>query len=194
VTADATDPALPRRLMEAAERLGRALRAARQPVATRHGLSLLQVLVVEHLVAFPGRRVGELAAALDVTQATVSDAVTNLVSKGIAHRHPDPDDGRATLVSLTSDGAALAEVIAAELEEVTTAGGTSDRTAQAVALRVLLTEITRLQGAGVISVNRTCLTCRNYEPAVGDAPARCALLAADLPDHDLRVSCPEHAP
>jgi DNA-binding MarR family transcriptional regulator len=182
-----------RRVMEAADRLGRALRAARQPVATRHGLSLLQVLVVEHLAAAEGRRVGALAAELGVTQATVSDAVSSLVAKGVARRHPDPADRRATLVSLTSDGATLAEVIATELEAVTVAGA-GDPAAHAVALRVLLSEITRLQLAGVISVNRTCLTCRNYSPERAGVPARCTLLDADLPDRDLRVDCPEHVP
>lgn len=66
---------LDRKVLAAVERLGRALRAARQDVATRHEVSLLGLSVIETLADERPRRVGDLSAELDVSQPTVRDAV-----------------------------------------------------------------------------------------------------------------------
>ena len=55
-------------------------------------------------------------------------------------------------------------------------------------------QIARLQAAGVITVNRSCLSCRHYQPPGPRTRARCLLLATALADRDLRVDCPEHEP
>lgn len=186
-----SDADLDRKVLAAVERLGRALRAARQQVATRHQLSLLGLSVIETLTDGRPRRVGDLAGELDVTQPTVSDAVTTLQSRGLTGRHRDPDDLRSSLVTLTDDGAAIGSDVAAELQPVLAAesGTATDR---ATALRVLLGEIARLQHAGVITVNRSCLTCLHYQPPGMGAPAHCLLLGTDLHDEDLRVDCAEY--
>ncbi|MFV0525012.1 MAG: MarR family winged helix-turn-helix transcriptional regulator [Acidimicrobiales bacterium] len=185
------DDDLDRKVLAAVERLGRALRAARQQVATRHELSLLGLSVVETLADGRARRVGDLAAELDVSQPTVSDALSTLDRRQLVARGPDPSDLRSTLVSLTGAGAELAEDIASELGPVlaAAAGTPSER---ATTLRVLLGEIARLQQAGIISVNRSCLTCRHYQPPSGGGQARCLLLDTVLRDQDLRVDCGEH--
>lgn len=186
------DVGLDRKVLAAVERLGRALRAARQQVATRHELSLLGLSVIEILADGRPRRVGDLAAELDVSQPTVSDAVATLDKRGLISRDRDPNDLRTTLVTLTSSGETVAADIATELHPVLAAeAGTAAE--RATTLRVLLGEITRLQHAGVITVNRSCLTCRHYQPPGTRTQARCLLLDTVLRDQDLRVDCPEHA-
>lgn len=187
------DVDLDRKVLAAVERLGRALRAARQQVATRHELSLLGLSVIEILADGRPRRVGDLAAELDVSQPTVSDAVATLDKRGLISRDRDPADLRTTLVSLTGTGETVAANIAAELRPVLAAeaGTTAER---ATTLRVLLGEIARLQHAGVITVNRSCLTCRHYQPPGTRTRARCLLLGTALRDQDLRVDCGEHEP
>ncbi len=182
-----------RKVLAAVERLGRALRAARQLVATRHELSLLGLSVVETLADGRLRRIGDLAAELDVSQPTVSDAVTTLDKRGLIVRSRDPDDLRTTLLSLTGAGEAVAADIATRLQPIlrTESGTVAER---ATTLRVLLGEIARLQHAGVITVNRSCLTCRHYQPPGGRRRARCLLLGTALRDQDLRVDCGEHEP
>ncbi|TPW15876.1 MAG: regulatory protein MarR [Acidimicrobiaceae bacterium] len=184
---------LDRKVLAAVERLGRALRAARQEVATRHEVSLLGLSVIETLANGRPRRVGDLAAELDVSQPTVSDAVTALDKRGLIQRDRDPTDLRSTPVALTDTGTRLAADTATELGPLLAAdsGTEVDR---ATTLRVLLGEIARLQAAGVITVNRSCLTCRHYQPPGPRSRARCLLLASPLPDRDLRVDCPEHEP
>ena len=167
---------LDRKVLAAVERLGRALRAARQDVATRHEVSLLGLSVIETLADGRPRRVGDLAAELDVSQPTVSDAVTVLDKRGLIRRDRDPADLRSTLVALTDDGDHLPADTATELAPLLAAGSA------------------RLQAAGVITVNRSCLSCRHYQPPGPRSRARCLLLATALADRDLRVDCPEHEP
>ncbi len=187
------DADLDRKVLAAVERLGRALRAARQHMATRHELSVLGLSVIETLADGRARRIGDLAADLDVSQPTVSDAVTTLDKRGLIGRHRDPADLRCTLVTLTRDGTAIAGGLATELRPILRAetGTTTDR---ATTLRVLLGEIARLQLAGIITVNRSCLTCRHYKSPGAGTRARCLLLDVALRHHDLRVDCPEHQP
>ncbi len=187
------DADLDRKVLAAVERLGRALRAARQLVATGHALSLLGVSVIETLIDGRARRVSDLAAELDVSQPTASDAVSTLHKRGLLARYRDPSDLRSTLVGLTDAGRAVGSEIAFALGPVLAAesGNATDR---ATTLRVLLGEIARLQEAGVISVNRSCPTCRHFQPPGTRGSARCLLLGTALRDRDLRVDCPEHEP
>ncbi len=186
-------PDLDRRVLAAVERLGRALRAARQEVATGYELSLLGLSVIETLADGRPRRVGDLAAELDVSQPTVSDSVTVLDRRGLTRRDRDPTDQRSTYVTLTGEGSRVAADTTTALAPLLAAGSGS-ATDRATTLRVLLGEITRLQVAGVITVNRSCLSCRHYQPAGTRSRARCLLLATALTDRDLRVDCPEHEP
>lgn len=186
-----TTATLDRKVLAAVERLGRALRAARQTAATRHNLSLLGVGVIETLTDGRPRRVGDLAAELDVSQPTISDAVTTLDKRGLIARERDPADLRSTIIRLTGEGQGVAIDISTEIGPVLTArSGTAPE--RETTLRVLLGEIARLQQAGIITVNRSCLTCRHYQPPTGRRRDRCLLLGLALRGEDLRVNCAEH--
>jgi len=180
------------KFIAAVERLGRALRVARQQIATTHKISLLQLQLVESLAGHGGRRVGELADELDVTQPTVSDALAVLEDKGVVRRERDVTDGRATVVALTKSGVALAKRVAGELDPLLDATRVTDDHDQAAALKVLLEEIQRLQNDGVITVNRSCLSCRHFRPPDGSQVGHCRFLDEQLTDRDLRVDCSDH--
>ncbi|MCY4368092.1 MAG: MarR family winged helix-turn-helix transcriptional regulator [bacterium] len=192
VQSEAGDGDLDRRLFSAVERLGRALRAARQSLATRHHLSTLGASILETLADRRQRRVGDLAVELHISQPTASDALATLERQGHVVRRRDPADRRRTLTSLSPTGADIAADISAAFSPLLTTGADSAE-ARGPALRLLLTGITRLQAAGAISINRCCLTCHHYQPHNG-SPARCLLLETTLHDTDLRVDCGEHQP
>ena len=189
-----TTPAeLDRKLLAAVERLGRALRVVRQQVATRHQLSLLQVHLLELLADRRPRRVGELAAELDVSQPTVSEAVATLQGKGLATRRRAGDDARAIIVALTRAGTQLATSVAADLAPLLDGDHTTEDDERGTALRVVLGEISRFQRAGIITINRSCLSCLHYRaPAGATQTAHCLLLDQPLGYADLRIDCPEH--
>ena len=190
-----------RKLIDAVERLGRALGSARREVATRHGLSLLGLQLLEALDRRGATAVGELAAELDVRQPTISDAISTLETRGLLTKHRSELDRRTTEVELTAAGATTAGRILEELAPILRPGPDEPaapldyRSApRAQALQVVLEEIHRLQTAGVITVNRSCLSCTHFAPAEPGQSARCLLLAVDLPPAALRVHCAEHEP
>ena len=183
---------LDRKLIAAVERLGRALRFARQQIATAHQLSVLQVQLVEQLQSKPSQRIGALADELDVTRPTVSDAIASLEAKGIVSRRNDPSDRRVAVVELTDTGTVVAAEVADALAPVLETNRNIDADDEATALKVLLEEIRRLQHNGVITINRSCLTCQHFQPASESTEARCLLLKTDLLPQDLRVDCDEH--
>ena len=192
-TGTMTEPQpLERRFITAVERLGRALRVVRQDVATKYHLSVLQLLLIEHIAEHRPFRVGALAHELNVTQPTVSDALGSLESKEVIERVPDPVDARASLIKLTASGSRLAAKLATELEALYTTRPVSDEN-RSSALVVVLEEIGRLQELGVITVDRSCLTCDHYQPPTRALAARCLLLDRALPHQDLRVDCPDHS-
>ncbi|HRW17318.1 MAG TPA: MarR family transcriptional regulator [Dermatophilaceae bacterium] len=59
------------------------------------------------------RRVSDLAGCVHADVSTVSRQVSHLVAHGLAEKLPEPDDGRAYRVSLTAEGRALTDRIAA---------------------------------------------------------------------------------
>lgn len=185
---------LDRKFIAAIERLGRALRVARQQVATEHELSLLQVQIVELLVDGRPRRVGELASELDVTQPTISDSLLALEGKQLLTRTSDPSDGRASVLSLTEPGRSLARQLEHELSPLLDDDRTTSDDDQATALAVTLEEIRRLQANGTITVNRSCLTCQHYQPPTPSETGSCLLLHQPLTPRDLRVNCNDHLP
>lgn len=177
----------PRLLAAATERLAHAVRALRWEAAYALGLSPTQLSVLEMLDVLPEprRRVGALAGELDLTAPTVSDAVAALRRKGLVGSAA----GRGAL-GLTPAGRDLLRSTPrwdAPLELALDDLPADRRDATYAAV---LEVIGALQRAGVITVARTCTTCRFFDRAT-DTP-RCALLDAPLPPAALRLDCPEH--
>lgn len=73
-------------------------------------LSFTTLSVLHTLSRRSPLRLGELTATEQVTQSAITQMVTRLERDGLVERRPDPRDGRAVLVHLTTAGA---EVVAA---------------------------------------------------------------------------------
>lgn len=200
-TAPAGDPPadLDARLAGALERVGHALRVALWQQAKEHGLSPVQVQLLHRLSSDPPerRRVGQLAAELDVTAPTISDAVSALRRKELVTSAPSATDARVQLLDLTDAGREVARASAAWTADVGAELARVDVDAKVDALGLLLGVIGGLHDRGVLSVARTCPTCRYFRRATADGPDavhRCALLDAPLPPSALRVDCVDHEP
>jgi DNA-binding MarR family transcriptional regulator len=72
----------------------------------RTGLTLSDYEVLLHLSGSPGSalRMTDLAASVLLSPSGTTRAVDRLERNALVRRGPDPDDGRATLVSLTPSG------------------------------------------------------------------------------------------
>ena len=92
-----------RALVEEIATLGRLVKA----ISGHHALALSPAQQgVLRLLAQRGEcRQNELTAALGVGPSALSRQITELVSSGLVARRPDPEDGRAALISVSDVGA-----------------------------------------------------------------------------------------
>lgn len=191
-----TRSGLDRRVADAIERLGHGLRGLAQSSARAEGLTPLQQHTLLAIRRQPParREVGTIAAELDVSTPTVSDAVAALHRKGLVDRLVGADARRRELV-LTDTGAAVVDRLQGWDAPLRNALEGLEATDKAAALDVLLTVIADLAADGTIGVARTCTSCRFFRRDAhrgAEAPHHCGLLDLPLPRAELRVDCPEH--
>lgn len=192
-------PPLDARLLAALERLSQALTKARWDAAYALGLSATQAQLLQYLAAHGEQplRVGQLAEAFSLKHSTVSDALATLEAKGVALRHPDPADERATCVQLTRRGRHLAQKLGGWAEPLRHRLAALPGQHQGLLLATLLELISCLQQAGWIKVSRCCTTCLYFQRDVHADPAaphHCGLIDQPLRLVELRVDCPDHQP
>jgi DNA-binding MarR family transcriptional regulator len=186
---------LDQRLAAALERMGHVTRTMILRQAYAEGVSPLQQQLLLRVRAMAGRaRVSDLAVELDVSQATVSEALSTLKRKELVEKAQDPADRRNTVYTLTATGEELHDRLTTWDGPVTQGLASVDESDKATALRVVLGLVADLHDDGVVSVARTCLTCRFFDGHGGStsSPYRCTLLEVDFADAQLRVDCPEH--
>lgn len=186
VSADQQTGEIASKIDAALTQLARARQIQRQCLATRHGLSPLQLDILMTVAAGepPEPSISLLARELGVSQPTVTAAVITLERKGLVRREPLPP--RRTLVRLKPSGQpALAD------RPFVDAASRLDPALQEAMLEGALVMIAHLVDNGTLSVARTCLTCRFHR---SDGGHYCVLLDLPLARSDLRVDCPEHQP
>lgn len=191
----ATTPPADERLLAAIDRLARARRAFTQEVATAAGLSPLQADLLALLAADPPpeHRAADLARELDVRAATIADALRALHRKGLVTERVDPADGRRKILGLTARGRRLAAQVARARQSITNALAELPEEVARAGLLAVLEMIAVLHRHGIVTVDRSCLTCR-FRRLDGSAVGYCTLLDAPLTPATVRVDCPEHAP
>ena len=187
------------KIVAALERLSQVFRVRLQEEAWELDLSPTQArfLIYLHYHDVELRRISQLAREFDLTQATVSDAVATLETKGLVRREQWPEDRRIVTLRLTPDGENLATTLsgwADPIREHLQPFSPDDREA---VMRFLIGLIGSLQRSGLITVARMCVTCRFFQQDIHPGEPllhHCALLDVPLGRADLRVDCPEHEP
>jgi MarR family transcriptional regulator, multiple antibiotic resistance protein MarR len=72
-----------------------------------HGIVTFQFEVLRYLRDHPGSRVADVAATFAAGIGAISKSVDRLEARGLVTRLPNPADGRSSLISVTTSGAAL---------------------------------------------------------------------------------------
>jgi DNA-binding MarR family transcriptional regulator len=90
-----------------AQELGRLTRIFTSLRRQQGDIAVTHVLV--QLIEQGPKRVSAIADAAGIDQSTVSRKAAELVAAGLVERRPDPLDGRAHLLAVTSAGAQLCE-------------------------------------------------------------------------------------
>ena len=109
------------RALNAVRRMVRGLRSAAETIERELSVSAAQLFVLRELADFPDQSVKDLAAVTMTTHSTVSQVVSQLITKGMVSRTLDPSDGRRAVLRLTRQGLKLVRkaprVIQADLIE-----------------------------------------------------------------------------
>lgn len=193
--ADDSDPIIVR-LREGFDRIAVVLRAELWISAGEAGLNPSQAQVLSLLAArAAGLRPKDIAAHLSVSAASTTDTLAALARKGLIHRDPDPKDARATIIRATSEGIRLGSAVARSSPHIAAALMKLTPAAQEELLLAQVSLIRQLQLAGVIPVQRMCVSCRHFRPDAhpGEAaPHHCALVNSPIGTRDLRLDCAEH--
>ena len=188
-----------KKIVAALERPSQAFRVLLQEEAQRQSLSPIQARLLVHLLHHSDElgRVGRLAAEFGLSRATVSDAVGTLEAKGLVYREPWLRDRRVATLRLTAEGKEVAAGLSGWADVVEEQLGSFAPGEKEAVMSFLMRLISALQGAGVITVVRMCVSCRFFKPDAhprSASPHHCALLDLPLSGADLRTDCPEHEP
>jgi DNA-binding MarR family transcriptional regulator len=180
------------KIVFALERLSHVFRIHWWEQNKNYRLSPLQMQILTILRFQPHlNSVSTIARYLEMADATVSDAVRVLAQKQHVEKRPDSEDGRRHTLTLTPDGAAVAEELALFANRIRDFASTLPH--QGDFLESLLLLMQSLQQGGFIPLQQMCTTCRHFRNVDNaSSPYYCQLLDKPLAVHDLRIHCPEH--
>ncbi len=94
----------------------RELVAAEQPVLDAHGLTMWGYVVLLALDQSPMRTQAALAEAIGADKTRIIPTLDDLQRQGHIERHPDPDDRRVRLLSITEAGRTVKDAVQAEIQ------------------------------------------------------------------------------
>jgi len=180
------------RIVVALERISEAFRVLLWNESKENSLSpiQIQILIFIYFHSLEKCKVGYLADEFNMTKATISDSVKILLSKELVTKETDPIDTRSFSLSLTYEGKKIAKkasLFASSLEQPIEKLTQEQKT---IMLNGLLKLIYDLNKSGIITIQRMCFTCSNYQLEKG--VHYCKLLKCQLAENELRIDCAEH--
>lgn len=180
------------RIVVALERISEAFRVLLWNESKENSLSpiQIQILIFIYFHSTEKCKVGYLADEFNMTKATISDSVKVLLSKELVTKETDPIDTRSFSLSLTNVGkktAKKASLFASSIEQPIEKLTSEQKT---IMLNGLLKLIYDLNKSGIITIQRMCFTCSNYQLEKG--VHYCKLLKSQLAENELRIDCQEH--
>lgn len=91
--------------------VGKAFRRQLEEQTRGHDLTLPQWRIITKIGREEGMSQVALAAAIDTDPMTLSAILKRLSDRKLVRRKPDPQDGRAKIVTLTAEGLALYQMV-----------------------------------------------------------------------------------
>lgn len=158
------------RIVVALERISEAFRVLLWNESKENSLSpiQIQILIFIYFHSPEKCKVGYLADEFNMTKATISDSVKVLLSKELVTKETDPNDTRSFTLSLTNEGKKIAKkasLFASSIEQPIEKLTQEQKT---IMLNGLLKLIYDLNKSGIITIQRMCFTCSNYQLDNGD--------------------------
>lgn len=180
------------RIVVALERISEAFRVLLWNESKENSLSPIQIQILIFLRFHSSEKckVSYLADEFNMTKATISDSVRVLLAKKMVTKKTDPSDTRSYSILLTAEGKEIAEKVSFFASSIERPVEKLTEGQKTVMLNGLLKLIHELNRTGIITIQRMCATCSNYE--LDSGIHYCKLLKTQLAESELRVDCPEH--
>ena len=96
-------------IVRALRRIMRSMDISSRKLIAAHGLSIPQLLCLQHLREFGPLTSGALAKTMALSPPTVTGILDRMEMRGLVHRERRPEDKRRVLVALTQTGRNLAD-------------------------------------------------------------------------------------
>lgn len=173
------------------ERLSNAFRVLLWDHAKAIGLSpiQIQILIFIKYHTQPLCNVSALAKEFNITKPTISDAIKILHKKELIEKIQSDIDRRAYSIELSSKGEEIVqqtEHFAAPVGHIIAQLDTAEQNQFFYTLSKIILQLNKKE---ILSVQRTCPTCRFFEKT--KQGAYCKLLEQQLATTAIRLDCPE---
>ncbi len=180
------------RIVVALERISEAFRVLLWNESKETALSpiQIQILIFIYFHTQEKCKIGYLSDEFNMTKATISDSVKVLLSKDLVTKEVDTIDTRSYSISLTVEGKKIARKASLFTTSIEQPLEQLSKEQKSIMLNGLLKLIFDLNKSGVITIQRMCFTCSNYQFNEGNH--YCKLLKSNLTETELRVDCPDH--
>ncbi|HEX5339875.1 MAG TPA: MarR family transcriptional regulator [Gammaproteobacteria bacterium] len=108
---------LAQEILRALRRIMRSMDISSRQLISARGLSIPQLLCLQHLREFGPLTSGALAKAMSLSPPTITGILDRLELRGLLNRERRPEDKRRVLVALTPAGRTLANAAPSSLEK-----------------------------------------------------------------------------
>lgn len=184
------------KLVLALERISHVFRVLLWEQTKQYNLSPIQTQILIYIYHQPeyDRNISTLAIRLNVTKATISDAVKSLVQKKLVKKQTDKEDARYFYLTLTNKGSELVKKIESWGEQFRKNFREIPDKDKTTLYETLLRLLINFEEQGIINRNRICFTCKHFQNQKKSNKELyfCELLNLPLKTNELRVDCPEH--
>lgn len=174
------------------EKISEAMRVMLWESSKKHNLSPIQIQVLIFILFHKEEycQISYLAQEFNLTKATISDSVKNLIEKGLVKKIINEKDKRSYTLKLTSKGKKIAEDTSFFANTIKNPISVLNLESKELLFQSLTQIVSNLNQQEVISVQRMCFSCVNY--VLKDEKHFCNLLNQELHSKEIRIDCPEH--
>jgi DNA-binding MarR family transcriptional regulator len=180
------------KIVVALERISEAFRVLLWQESKEFGLSPIQIqlLIFISLHSQQYCKVSYLAQEFNLTKPTISDAVKSLEQKKLIEKFTDTSDTRSYSIKTTLQGEEMAKKLMLFANVLKPSIENMDLEQKNNLWESLMNVIVSLQQSGIITLQRMCFSCTNYEKYNGIH--FCKLLKINLQNKNIRIDCQEH--
>ncbi len=182
------------RIIAALERISQAFRVLLWNESKELSLSPIQIQVLIFLLhhSEEKRKVTYLADEFNMTKPTISDTIKSLEEKSLIRKVHEQHDTRSYIIHLTKKGKGIAERTSLFTHQIQVPIGQLNADDKENLLLSLIGVIQHLNKAGVVTIQRMCLSCMHFRSGEGKQSHFCKLLNKKLKNSELRIDCPEY--